>query len=155
MESEFWHFVQLESLADYRRPGRPKGSRDRTPRKTNAKHGAAIRHMDSSVDQQGSTALKLRPFDDGLQKEGGWVRAGGRASLVMQRLPILRRTLDTQDSRRAGALTAPRLLPAWPEFTLSLLLSLSLRAGGRQGSDRLQRQPDLGLPKAGVVPPIG
>ena len=64
MESGFWHFVQLESRADYRRPGRPKGSRDRAPRKTNAKHGAAIRHMDSSFDQQGSTALQLRPFDD-------------------------------------------------------------------------------------------
>jgi hypothetical protein len=53
-------FVQQEtSLANYRRPGRPKGSRDRAPRTKNAKRDAAIRHTDSSWDEKDNTTLEL------------------------------------------------------------------------------------------------
>jgi hypothetical protein len=42
-------------LADYRRPGRPKGSRDRVPRKNTAKRAASIRHIiDTSVEMEES-----------------------------------------------------------------------------------------------------
>ena len=39
------------------------GSGDRVPRKKNARHDAAIRHVDSSLGEQGSTDLKLRDED--------------------------------------------------------------------------------------------
>ena len=54
----FLSFGQQDSSADFRRPGRPKGSRDKVPRKTNTKHDAAIRYKDSSLNQGGSTDLK-------------------------------------------------------------------------------------------------
>jgi hypothetical protein len=47
-------------LADYRRPGRPKGSRDRVPRKNAAKRTESIRHtVGSSMEMKGSTGLDL------------------------------------------------------------------------------------------------
>ncbi len=55
----FCPFVQQTISADYRRPGRPRGSRDRAPRSRLAKQDAAIRHIDTSLDGQGSRALEL------------------------------------------------------------------------------------------------
>jgi hypothetical protein len=52
--------VQQDVPAEYRRPGRPKGSRDRAPRTKNTKR-VSIRHIDSSLDE--SRALELRTGD--------------------------------------------------------------------------------------------
>jgi hypothetical protein len=55
--------MQQDMLADYRRPGRPKGSRDRVPRKHTANHAVSISNIHSSMEIKGSTALE--PFWDG------------------------------------------------------------------------------------------
>ncbi len=54
-----FYFAQQDSSAEYRRPGRPKGSRDRVPRKNNAKLAASIGPIDNCVGMEGSTALEL------------------------------------------------------------------------------------------------
>jgi hypothetical protein len=50
--------MQQDISADYRRPGRPKGSRDRIPRKKISKNDASIRHNDSLLDEEGCADLK-------------------------------------------------------------------------------------------------